>query len=133
VEKINGKSLDIRSSTRAVPDPLKVKAINLSGLIITAPWRLDDYEYNPEGLLVVDYVVVHSDAGISKAGASDIIQTVNGVAYRDLETLSMDLSGLTSDAPVQIILGGYAREGAYPREYRLVTLPRGALELVRVE
>jgi S1-C subfamily serine protease len=129
----NGKPLNITSSTRAVPDPLKVKAINLSGLIITAPWRLDDYEYNPEGLLVVDYVVVDSDAGISKAGASDVIQTVNGVSYKDLDTLRKDLSSLPSDAMVQIILGGYAREGAYLREYRIVTLPRGALETVNVD
>jgi hypothetical protein len=129
----NGKPLDIISSTRAVPDPLRVKAINLSGLIITAPWRLDDYEYNPEGLLVVDYVVVDSDAGISKAGASDVIQTVNGVSYKDLDTLSKDLSSLPSDALVEIILGGYAREGAYLREYRIVTLPRGALGQLSVE
>ncbi len=112
---------------------MKVKAINLSGLIITVPWRLDDYEYNPEGLLVVDYVVVDSDAGISKAGASDVIQTVNGVSYKDLDTLRKDLSSLPSDAMVQIILGGYAREGAYLREYRIVTLPRGALETVNVD
>lgn len=129
----NGKPLDITSSTQAVPDPLKVKAINLSGLIITAPWRLDDYEFNPEGLLVVDYVVLDSDAGISKAVASDIIETVNGVAYTDLDSLRKDLTGLASDAQVQIILGGYAREGAYLREYRIITLQRGALERVAVD
>ena len=63
----------------------------------------------------------------------DIIQTVNGVAYRDLDTLRKDLSSLSSDAQVQIILSGYAREGAYLREYRIITLPRVARDALKIE
>ena len=128
-----GQRLDVVTETRIVPDPLGVNGINLSGLIITAPWRLDDFEINPEKHLVVDTVVANSDAGLTKAASSDIIEAVNGVAYSDLEALRVALNALPENAEVQIILRGYAREGVFLREYRSVTLLRGELQDVKVE
>ena len=58
-----------------------------SGLIISKPWRLDDHEQNPDHNLVVDWVDTEQDAGLTTAEASDIIVSVNGKSFTDLDAL----------------------------------------------
>ena len=46
---------------------MKVRVINLSGLIIAEPWRLDDFEVNPDRNLTVDWIERGTEAELTEA------------------------------------------------------------------
>lgn len=126
------KEIDIRTPLIAAPDPLKVKAVNLSGLVISEPWRLDDEEINPERNLVVDYVEQDSKAEGTEALASDQIISVNGRSFTSSERLYEYLKQLPADATVDLFLRGFSSSYQMWSVYRHVTLRRDKLDLISV-
>ena len=126
------KEIDIRTPLIAAPDPLKVKAVNLSGLVISEPWRLDDEEINPERNLVVDYVERDSKAEGTEALASDQIISVNGRSFTSSETLYEYLKQIPADATVDLFLRGFSSSYQMWSVYRHVTLKRDKLDLISV-
>lgn len=128
--KRNGNSLEITSPLTIVPDPLAIKAVNISGMYVAAPWRIDSREVDPEGRLVVDYVDNDTEAGGTEAVASDTVVSVDGQTFTNVEELYEYLSGKPKGANVDLILRGYAGVAEYFMEYRHVTLSLNKLELV---
>ena len=45
--------LEIQSPVRIVPNPLTERALNISGVIVSEPWRVDNAEVDPAGHFVV--------------------------------------------------------------------------------
>jgi S1-C subfamily serine protease len=129
----NGKLVDVRSPVRIMPDPLKVQAINLSGLIIAEPWRVDDFEANPERNLGVDWIVSGEEAEFTDAEPYDYIVSVDGQEFQSVKALYAYLERLPDDALVELMLKRSASSSDFHHEYRQITLSREKLEWVSVQ
>lgn len=129
VERAN-RQVFIETKLRIAPDPLSARSINLSGLIISAPWRLDDQEQNPDKNLVVDWVDTEQDAGLTNAEASDIIVSVNGRAFSKVDDLYAYLTSQPKDAKISMILRSASSAPEFFREYKHVELTSALLEWV---
>jgi S1-C subfamily serine protease len=128
-----GKLVDVRSPVRIVADPLKVRNINLSGLIIAKGWRIDDFEPNPRRDLIVDWFESGEEAAWAGAQAYDYIVSVDGREFDELEPLYSYLEGLPSDATVEIFLKRSSVADEFNREYRRITLSRSKLEWISAQ
>jgi serine protease DegQ len=129
----NGKLVDVRSPVRIMPDPLKVQAINLSGLIIAEPWRVDDFEVNPEQNLGVDYIEWGQEAEFTDAQVYDRIVSIDGQQFQSVGALYAYLERLPEDAIVEIMLKRETSSPDFHREYRHISLSRAKLEWVSVQ
>ena len=132
VERAN-QQLVIETRLRIAPDPLSARSINLSGLIISAPWRLDDQEQNQDNNLVVDWVDTEHDAGLTNATASDIIVSVDGKPYNKVEELYAYLASLPKNAKISMMLRSDSNSVTYFREYKHVELTNALLEWVSLD
>jgi hypothetical protein len=120
----------VETHLNIAPDPLSARSINLSGLIISEPWRLDDREQNPENNLVVDWVDTEQVAGLTKAEASDMLLSVNGKSFTSIDGLYDYLAAQPKDVEIAIILRGVSSAPEYFNEYKHVALTNGLLERV---
>lgn len=128
-----GKSVDVRSPVRIKPDPLKVRSINLSGLIISEPWRIDDLEVNPKQFLFVDWYETGQEAALSDVRLDDHIVSVDGREFRTVEDLYSYLAKLPEDAEVELVLIRATAAAEFYREYSRITLSRKKLEWISAE
>lgn len=129
----NSKLVDVRSPVRIMSDPLKVQAINLSGLIIAEPWSVDDFEVNPERNLGVDFIEPGQEAEFTDAQAYDYIVSVDGQGFRSVKTLHSYLESLPQYAIIEIILKRPASASDWHREYRHISLSKEKLEWLPVQ
>ena len=96
--------IDVLSSVRTVPSPLAARALNISGIIVSEPWRVDNAEVDPAGNLVVVDIDTESDLGASEVRAANRIKYVNGRSFSSVDALYSYLSGLESGADIEMIL-----------------------------
>lgn len=129
----NGKLLDVRSPITSVPDPLKARAVNLSGLVIAEPWRVDDFEVNPERYLGIDWIESGEAAEFTDAKVYDYIVSVDGQEFQSVKALYGYLEELPVDASIEIILKRASSVNEFHREYRHISLSREKLEWVSVQ
>ena len=101
--KRGGVAIEVLSPLRTVPDPLQHQAINISGVIISEPWRADNAEVDPLGSLVVVDFDTESDLGASDAQASDRLMYVNGRSFAKIGDLYEYLDGLKDGAELEMI------------------------------
>lgn len=128
-----GEQFNVSVPVRLVADPLKARAINLSGLIIAQPWRLDDFDINPRRNLVVDWFETSEEAGLTEVAPSDYIVSVDGREFTQLDVLYGYLEGLPEDATIDIILKRASSAQEFYREYRRITLSRSKLAWVEMK
>lgn len=128
-----GKLVEVRSPVRVAPNPLKAQAINLSGLIIAEPWRLDDFEVNPDRKLGIDFIQSGQEAEFTDAEAYDYIVSVDGRAFQSVNSLYAYLDRLPADASVEIMLERPSSASEFHREYRHISLSRGKLAWVSAQ
>lgn len=101
--KRGGADLEVLSNLRTVPDPLGHKAINISGVIISEPWRVDNAEVDPAGNLVAVDFDTEADLGASDVRASDRLKYVNGRSFARIDDLYEYLDGLKDGAELEMI------------------------------
>ncbi|MFM7028304.1 MAG: S1C family serine protease [Chakrabartia sp.] len=123
-----GALVDVEVPLWSAPDPLKVRSINLAGLIISEPWRLDDIEVNPQRTLIVDWYQSGEDAALTDAEVSDFIVSVDGQPFSSTVALYAYLARLPDEAPIEIIVKRAASASAFYREYRHIVLTKTKLE-----
>ena len=128
-----GQRFELTIPVRVIPDPLGVKAINLSGLIISEPWRIDDFEANPQHNLGVDWIEAGEEAELTDAQIFDQIVSIDGQEFRGLEALYEYLRRLPKDASVEVILKRASSSIKFYREHRHITLSMSKLEWVTVQ
>ena len=123
----NGKVVNVLSSVKVVPDPLKVRSINISGLIIGRPWMLDDFDVNSDKHLVVEWLESAEEASLSGIAVADYIVSVDGRRFSDLDALYNYLNDLPEDAVVEFMVKRRATAAEYFYEYHLISLARTKL------
>lgn len=99
----NGKELIVTSPLLAVQDPLAVRALNISGVILSAPWRIDNGEVDPAGHLVVVDTDPDRDQAASMVGAGQRLKYVNGRSFSDVAALHSYLASLADGASIELI------------------------------
>jgi S1-C subfamily serine protease len=128
-----GETVEVRSPVRIIPDPLKVRSINLSGLIIAEPWRLDDFEINPDRNLVIDWYESGEAAALTDAKVTDHIVSVDGQTFKSVDALYSYLDALPADASVDLMLQRWSSASEFLREYVHISLTKQKLEWVSVQ
>ena len=129
-----GKQVNLISPLHAQQDPLTARDLEVSGLIIGRPWRIDDLDENAIGGLIVDFALPGSLAESTKAnGWRNRLISVDGKAYTDVDTLRADLAKKPAGAQIEFITSEYSIEPEYLRTYRYFTLPRDDLKIVSVQ
>jgi serine protease Do len=129
----DGDILNVQSSVRILPDPLSVRAINLSGLIIAEPWKLDDFEVNPQQNLLVHWYEWDKAAALTDIDLLDYIVSVDGKKYTSVEALYAYLKALPADASIDIILKRVSTADEFYREYLHISISNEELEWVSAE
>jgi S1-C subfamily serine protease len=129
----DGKAVDVLSSVRVVPDPLKVRSINFSGLIIGRPWMLDDFDVNSGNDLVVEWYETAEEASLSGIAVADYIVSVDGRRFSELKALYSYLDDLPEDAVVEFMVKRRATAAEYFYEYHQISLARTKLGWVSAE
>lgn len=95
--------LEILSPVRIVPNPLAERALNISGVIVSEPWRVDNAEVDPAGHFVVVDIDTESDLGASDVRAANRLKYVNGRSFKKIGDLYDYLAGLESGADIEMI------------------------------
>ena len=128
-----GKTMTLSTPLLVQPDPLAARDINVSGLIIGKPWRLDEFEINPAGSLIVDFIEPGSLAEATEASSWSYVHSVDGRSFTDVDKLYAYLSSKAEDAMIQFIISGYSDASEFIRIYHYFELPRGELKMVTVQ
>ena len=129
----DGRAVNVLSSVKVVPDPLKVRSINFSGLIIGRPWMLDDFDVNSGNDLVVEWYETAEEASLSGIAVADYIVSVDGRRFSELNALYTYLDGLPEDAVVEFMVKRRATAAEYFFEYHQISLARTKLGWVSAE
>lgn len=98
-----GVELEVQSPVRIIPSPLSARALNISGVIISEPWRVDNAEVDPAGHFVVVDIDTDSDLGASDVRAANRLKYVNGRSFDKIGALYDYLAGLESGADIELI------------------------------
>jgi S1-C subfamily serine protease len=128
-----GARIKVTAPLGIAADPLQARAINLAGLIIAKPWRLDELEVNPSRNLIIDSFITSEEAGMTEVHVSDYIVSIDGQKFSDLSPLYGYLEGLPEDATIDIIVKRYSSAQEFYHEYKRITLSRSNLEWVEVK
>ncbi|WP_353207757.1 hypothetical protein [Sphingorhabdus sp.] len=129
----NGKSVDVRSPLNVVADPLKARSINFSGLIIGRPWRLDDFDLNPDKHLIVEWYEMTEEVSLSGIEVSDYILSVDGRRFSELDELYTYLDQLPEDAVVEFMVKSLSKAMEFYSEYHQISLARTKLGWVSAQ
>lgn len=129
----DGKAVNVLSSVKVVPDPLKVRSINFSGLIIGRPWMLDDFDVNSDKHLIVEWFESAEEASLSGIAVADYIVSVDGRRFSELNALYTYLDDLPEDAVVEFMVKRRASAAEYFFEYHQISLARTKLGWVTAQ
>ncbi|WP_445949767.1 hypothetical protein [Sphingorhabdus sp.] len=129
----NGKSVNIRSPLNVVADPLKARSINFSGLIIGRPWRLDDFDRNPDNHLIVEWYEMTEEASLSGIEVSDYILSVDGRRFSEIDELYSYLDQLPEGAVTEFMVKRLSKAMEFYSEYHQINLVRTKLDWVTAE
>lgn len=98
-----GVELKVQSLVRIIPNPLSARALNISGVILSEPWRVDNSEVDPAGNLVVVDIDTDSDLGASDVRAANRLKYVNGRSFNTIGALYDYLATLENGAEIEFI------------------------------
>lgn len=129
----NGEIFDVTSPVQIVPDVLKARAVNLSGLIISEPWKLDDADVNPQRHLTIDWYESGEEGALAGAEVSDYIVSIDGKSFEKVDALYRYLDGKASDQEIEMILRRASSAPEVHWEYHHINLSKTKLEWVLVE
>ena len=129
----DGKTVNVRSPVNIVPDPLRVRSINFSGLIIGRPWMLDDFDVNSDEHLIVEWFETAEEASLSGSAVAEYIVSVDGRRFSELNALYTYLNDLPEDAVVEFMVKRRATAAEYFYEYHQISLARTKLDWVSAE
>lgn len=129
----DGKAVNVLSSVKVVPDPLKVRSINFSGVIIGRPWMLDDFDVNTSNHLIVEWFEAAEEASLSGIAVADYIVSVDGRRFSELNPLYTYLNELPEDAVAEFMVKRRATAAEYFYEYHQISLARTKLGWVSAE
>jgi len=129
----NGKSVNVRSPLNVVADPLKARSINFSGLIIGRPWRLDDFDFNPDNHLIVEWYEMTEEASLSGIEVSDYILSVDGRRFSEIDQLYSYLDQLPEGTVVEFMVKRLSKAMEFYSEYHQISLARTKLDWVTAE
>lgn len=129
----DGKAINVRSPVNVIPDPLQVRSINFSGLIIGRPWMLDDFDVNSDKHLIVEWYEAAEEASLSGIAVADYIASVDGRRFSELNDLYTYLDELSEDAVVEFMVKRRATAAEFFYEYHQISLARTKLGWVSAE
>jgi serine protease Do len=86
--------------------------LNVNGMVLTAPWKDDDFRVNPEGYLVVAHVENPSEAYAARVRPHNVLVSLNGRTFGDPDALYRYLTGPERPKRIRAILRYWAASTA---------------------
>ena len=125
-----GVELEVPSPVRIIPSPLSVRALNISGVILSEPWRVDNAEVDPAGHFVVVDIDTDSDLGASDVRAANRLKYVNGRSFDKIGALYDYLAGIESGADIELIFWQTPEYSEFSGGHIVAKMHKGKLEWV---
>ncbi|MCM0032773.1 trypsin-like peptidase domain-containing protein [Sandarakinorhabdus limnophila] len=126
----NGSKVELKAKAEASKDVLAARSIDLSGLIISEPWKLDQAELGADRLPVIDFVRPGSPAALIRAYPGYQLVSVDRKSFTNLEDLYGYLVRLPQGASVSLILKASYDDGRFYHQYFQAILPAETIELI---
>ena len=124
------RQLEVVSPLRIVSSPLLDRSLNISGLVLSQPWRVDNAEVDPAGNLVVVDFDTESDLGLSYVRAANRLKYINGRSFRTTADLYNYVSGLPDGAPLEMIFWQIPEYKEFSGGYFVARINKSKLEWV---
>lgn len=124
------KIVEIQSPLKAVPNPLSERALNVSGLVLSEPWRVDNAEVDPTGSLVVVDIKTENDLGATDVRVAYRLKYVNGRAFRRISELYEYLATLQDGSEIQMIFWQPTDYEQFSGGHVVATVQKGKLEWI---
>lgn len=121
---------EIRSPLKVIPNPLKDRALNVSGLVLSEPWRIDNAEVDPSGSLVVVDIKTESDLGASDVRVAYRLKYLNGRQFYHIEELYEYLNSIPKGAEIEMIFWQPADYTPFSGGHIVATVQRDKLEWI---
>ena len=121
------REINVNVVTTVMPEVTTTRSINISGLVISNQWKLDNAELPDVTHPIIDFVYPGSDAELTKATPGYHVAAVNNRTFPSLEELFKFLETLPSGADVSFVLQAASEISPFLKQYHHVTLPKGEL------
>ena len=129
----DGREIEIQAHPAARPSVLARRGISIDGALI-APLDLDDAMALAEPAhLTVQSVAPGSAAEALGMDAMDIVHSIDGRSFADLDSLAAYLQGRPEDAKVRIVFRRFTSNGARWLDFHLRELPGEDIQTVGPE
>lgn len=127
-----GKVIGVDTPVRAMPPLLKSKSLDLSGMIISEPWRLDHPFSGDRGHLVVDFIMPNTPAENIEVQPSSVIISVDGRAFARVDDLHAYLSSKPQGSEVELVVKAQSGESIFHGSFSVVRLSSDDLKWIDV-
>ena len=118
----SGKALEVATRVRSLAPLLNSKSLDLSGMIISEPWRLDHPFSGDRGHLVVDFIMRDTPAENIEVQPSSVIISVDGRAFARVDDLHAYVSTKPKGSEVEIVVKAQSDESIFHGSFSVVRL-----------
>ena len=125
-----GKVIGVDTPVRAMAPLLKSKSLDLSGMVISEPWRLDQRFSGNRGYLVVDFIMPDTPAENVEVAMSSVIVSVDGQAFSNLQDLHSYLSNKEKGSEVELVIKAQSDDSRFHNSFRVVRLSSDDLKWI---
>lgn len=128
-----GQAMRVETPVKIMPSLLASKSLDLSGLVISEPWRLD-HKYNVDkGRLVIDFIIPDTPAENLDLALGAVIVSVDGMTFDTVAALHAYISSKPKGSEVQIVVQGSSDDSRFHSSFSVVKLSADDLKWIYVE
>ncbi|HYQ92713.1 MAG TPA: PDZ domain-containing protein, partial [Candidatus Competibacteraceae bacterium] len=127
----DGKEMTIKAHFKPRPPVLQRQGLYLAGMLIAPPGFRDEPEANLGKLLAVHYVAEGSPASAQGLQLWDMIKSVDGKPFHDIDTLLAYLK--EKNRPVRLVIKRLSESNDKIYEYHGFELPVEDLKLIGMD
>lgn len=129
----SGKPLEVLTTVRPLAPLLNSRSLDLSGMIISEPWRLDHQFSADRGYLVVDFIMPDTPAENVGVAPSSVIISVDGQTFSNLKDLNSYLSTKGKGSEVELVIKAQSDDSRFHSSFSVVRLSTDDLKWVSLE
>lgn len=129
----SGEKIQINTLVQPLSPLLGSRSLDLSGLVISEPWRLDYSFSGDRGYLVVDFIMPDTPAENLELQLSSIVLSVDGRAFSKLDDLHAYLSTRPAGSEVELVIRKQSDEFRFHGDYSIVRLSVDGLKWIEAD
>lgn len=124
------REVRVKTPVKIMPPLLNSKSLNLSGLVISEPWRLDNGFSSDKGRLVVDFVIPGTPAENIEVEPSSVILSVDGFSFDEIAKLFTYITKKPKGSDVELVVKTQSVDSKFHWSFSVVRLSSDYLEWI---